>query len=131
MPMKSILTGLLVSACILGPATADGALTVTSYGGNYQHSQDETFFKPFAKATGLQVQTEEYNGEIAKSGPWWRAATSPGTSWPSIPRPPCRAARTAPSSSSTGRGSPTGRNSYRLDHRLRGRLGRLVDGDRL
>lgn len=66
MPIKSILTGLAISAFILSPAAADGALTVTSYGGNYQHSQDEAFFKPFTKATGIKVQTEEYNGEIAK-----------------------------------------------------------------
>jgi len=61
-----VLAGL--TALALGaarPAAAED-LTVVSWGGSYQASQREAFFKPFAKDTGNKVLEEEYNGEIAK-----------------------------------------------------------------
>ena len=47
------------------PAWADD-MTVVSWGGAYQRSQDQAYFVPFTKETGIHVGTEEYNGEIAK-----------------------------------------------------------------
>lgn len=47
-------------------AAAEDSITVVSWGGAYQRSQDEAYFKPFEKKAGLKVGTEEYNGEIAK-----------------------------------------------------------------
>jgi putative spermidine/putrescine transport system substrate-binding protein len=47
------------------PAAAQ-ELTVVSWGGAYQDSQREAFFKPYAKDTGAKITEEEYNGEIAK-----------------------------------------------------------------
>lgn len=46
-------------------AHADG-LTITSWGGAYQKSQQEAYFKPYAAKTGIKITEEEYNGEIAK-----------------------------------------------------------------
>jgi putative spermidine/putrescine transport system substrate-binding protein len=40
-------------------------LTITSWGGAYQKSQQEAYFKPYA-SQGNKVTEEEYNGEIAK-----------------------------------------------------------------
>jgi putative spermidine/putrescine transport system substrate-binding protein len=66
MSLKPILTSFALLTFSLGSAFAEGALTITSYGGDYEHSQDEVFFKPFTNTTGTKVDTEEYNGEIAK-----------------------------------------------------------------
>jgi len=61
-----VLAGL--TALALGAASPAAAedLTVVSWGGSYQASQREAFFKPFAKDTGNKILEEEYNGEIAK-----------------------------------------------------------------
>ncbi|MGH6934255.1 MAG: ABC transporter substrate-binding protein [Dongiaceae bacterium] len=48
------------------PAAAEDQLTIVSWGGAYQASQREAFYKPFAKDTGIKVTEEEYNDEIAK-----------------------------------------------------------------
>ena len=48
------------------PAAAEDQLNVVSWGGAYQESQREAFFKPFAKDTSTKITEEEYNGEIAK-----------------------------------------------------------------
>jgi putative spermidine/putrescine transport system substrate-binding protein len=48
------------------PAAAEDQLTVVSWGGAYQKSQDEAFMKPFQKDSGTKITQEEYNGEIAK-----------------------------------------------------------------
>ncbi|MGD9743212.1 MAG: ABC transporter substrate-binding protein [Dongiaceae bacterium] len=60
------------------PALAADSLTIVSWGGAYQTSQREAFFKPFAKETGVQITEEEYTGELAKV----RAQVETGTiSW--------------------------------------------------
>jgi putative spermidine/putrescine transport system substrate-binding protein len=56
---------LLASAAFSGMARAGDDLTIVSWGGAYQKSQQEAFFKPFV-AAGNKVTEEEYNGEIAK-----------------------------------------------------------------
>src|SRR5262245_66391294 len=48
------------------PAAAEDQLTIVSWGGAYQASQREAFFKPFAKDATVKITEEEYNGEIAK-----------------------------------------------------------------
>ncbi len=61
--------GLFGAAMLLAgavPAAAADALTVVSWGGAYQRSQDEAYFKPFQQASKMRIGTEEYNGEIAK-----------------------------------------------------------------
>lgn len=63
-----------------GAALADG-LTITSWGGAYQKSQQEAYFKPYAAKTGIKITEEEYNGEIARI----RAMVQSGnTSWDAI-----------------------------------------------
>jgi len=47
------------------PATAD-SLIIVSWGGAYQDSQRESYFKPFAKETSIEIVEEEYDGELAK-----------------------------------------------------------------
>lgn len=54
-----------VGALALGSAHAK-ELTVTSFGGVYQKSQDEAIFKPFTAKTGIAVKQDEWNGELAK-----------------------------------------------------------------
>src|SRR5258708_9986928 len=41
-------------------------LTMVSWGGAYQKSQDEAFVKPFTAKTGAKITAEEYNGEVSK-----------------------------------------------------------------
>ena len=61
-----------------GMASAADDVVVTSWGGAYQKSQQEAFFKPYAAKTGAKVTEEEYNGEIARI----RAMVQSGnTSW--------------------------------------------------
>jgi putative spermidine/putrescine transport system substrate-binding protein len=47
-------------------ASAEDQLTIVSWGGAYQMSQREAYFKPFATAKSAKIVEEEYNGEIAK-----------------------------------------------------------------
>ena len=56
---------LLASSVLAGSAKAADDLTIVSWGGAYQKSQQEAFFKPFV-AAGNKITEEEYNGEIAK-----------------------------------------------------------------
>ena len=61
-------------------AHADG-LTITSWGGAYQKSQQEAYLKPYAAKTGIKITEEEYNGEIAKI----RAMVQSGnTTWDAV-----------------------------------------------
>ena len=53
------------SALCATAALAADDLTITSWGGAYQESQRNAFFKPFVDA-GNKVTEAEYNGEIAK-----------------------------------------------------------------
>ena len=57
----------LLAGSALGAVQAYAAddLTITSWGGAYQESQRNAFFKPFVDA-GNKVTEAEYNGEIAK-----------------------------------------------------------------
>jgi putative spermidine/putrescine transport system substrate-binding protein len=50
------------------PATTaeTGALTIVSWGGAYQDSQREAYYKPFMKDTSAKITEEEYDGEYAK-----------------------------------------------------------------
>ncbi len=59
--------GTALALSLAGQAGASGeAITVVSWGGAYQKSQDQAYFKPFEVKYGVKVGTEEYNGEIAK-----------------------------------------------------------------
>jgi putative spermidine/putrescine transport system substrate-binding protein len=61
-------------------AFADG-LTITSWGGAYQKSQQEAYFKPYAAKTGSKITEEEYNGEFARI----RAMVQSGnTTWDAV-----------------------------------------------
>lgn len=48
------------------PAFAGDQLTIVSWGGAVQMSQRKAFFEPFAKATGIKITEDEYNGDVAK-----------------------------------------------------------------
>ena len=48
------------------PARAERSLTVVSWGGAYTKSQIEAYHKPFTKKTGIKVNSEDYNGGLAK-----------------------------------------------------------------
>ncbi len=61
----AVSAALLAGAAFSGMAKAADDLTIVSWGGAYQKSQQEAFFKPFV-AAGNKVTEEEYNGEIAK-----------------------------------------------------------------
>ncbi|HLI13779.1 MAG TPA: ABC transporter substrate-binding protein [Alphaproteobacteria bacterium] len=58
---------LIAAAAFLGVSAAHAAdLTITSFGGVYQHSQDEAIFKPFEAKTGIAIKQDEWNGELGK-----------------------------------------------------------------
>lgn len=56
--------GLLAGSALAGVARAD-ELTITSWGGAYQDSQREAYYKPYI-AAGNKITEAEYNGEVAK-----------------------------------------------------------------
>jgi putative spermidine/putrescine transport system substrate-binding protein len=69
--MKTTMTcsslAIAAAAFALGAAAASAQeLTITSWGGAYQKSQDEAYFKPYSATTGIKITQEEYNGEVAK-----------------------------------------------------------------
>lgn len=45
---------------------AQPSLTVASWGGAYSKSQREVYFQPFAKATGIAVREDEWDGSVAR-----------------------------------------------------------------
>lgn len=52
-------------ACCLPPAAAAAeTLTVVSWGGAYEHSQQKAYFEPFAEATGIEINVVQYNGGV-------------------------------------------------------------------
>jgi len=57
--------GVLVATAV-GSAYAADKMTVVSWGGDFQKAEDQAFFTPFAKATGVQVNQETWEGELAK-----------------------------------------------------------------
>lgn len=54
----------LLSACWLSTIAQAERLTIVSWGGAYERSQIEAYFKPFTAATGIEIQIERYNGGI-------------------------------------------------------------------
>jgi len=62
---KALLLAGAAAILACGAARAED-LTITSWGGAYQKSQQEAYFKPYAAKAGIKITEEEYNGEIAK-----------------------------------------------------------------
>ncbi len=58
----------LVAAGAMAASTAARAdsLTVVSWGGAYTKSQIEAYHKPYAKKTGVTINSEDYNGGLAE-----------------------------------------------------------------
>lgn len=48
----------------IGAGTAQDKLTIVSWGGAYEHSQREAYFKPFSAMTGTQIEVKSYDGGI-------------------------------------------------------------------
>ncbi|MFQ5971706.1 MAG: ABC transporter substrate-binding protein [Alphaproteobacteria bacterium] len=49
-----------------GPIQAQESLTIVSYGGAYQDSQREAFFKPFSEESEVAINEVSWSGEVAK-----------------------------------------------------------------
>ena len=67
--MKSFLKyTVLATAGMFVASTAAQAdsLTVVSWGGAYAKSQIEAYHKPYAKKTGMTINSEDYNGGLAE-----------------------------------------------------------------
>ena len=45
---------------------ADRTITVATWGGPYEHSQQKAYFEPFTKKTGIRIRTERYDGGLAE-----------------------------------------------------------------
>ncbi len=56
----------LTIGVVAGPARAQDSMTIVSWGGAYQDSQKEAYYKPFSASAKVKINEEEYNGEIAK-----------------------------------------------------------------
>ena len=66
MTSKAALAGFVALGLLASPAWSQQQMTITGWGGAYQMSQREAYFKPFAEKTGIKVIEEEYNGEVSK-----------------------------------------------------------------
>ena len=67
--MKNVLTaGLsaLALAAVSTAASAEGAITVVSWGGAYTKSQVEAYHKPYTDKTGTTINSVDYSGGIAE-----------------------------------------------------------------
>ena len=47
-------------------SAAAETLTIVSWGGAYEYSQNEAYFKPFSAQTGIDINIERYDGGIAE-----------------------------------------------------------------
>lgn len=78
MNKKFLTTGFIAAVATAGVlasvAYAADGITVVSWGGAYQKAQHDTIFGPYTAKSGTAVKEEEYNGEVARSAPWWKAA---------------------------------------------------------
>jgi len=60
-------TGLVAAGVLATSAAAQATeLTVVSWGGAYTKSQIEAYHKPYAKKTGITINSEDYNGGLAE-----------------------------------------------------------------
>jgi len=65
--MVGLMAGTSAAAISLPrPASADGDLTVVSWGGAYQDSQRKAYYEPYMKEKGAKITEEEYDGELGK-----------------------------------------------------------------
>ncbi|MGA9604970.1 MAG: ABC transporter substrate-binding protein, partial [Methyloceanibacter sp.] len=48
------------------PGASGGTLSVATWGGAYEQSQEIAYFEPFAKETGTSIATQIYDGSLAK-----------------------------------------------------------------
>ncbi len=56
----------IASVCWTSALTSPASLTITSWGGAYGRSQQETMYKPFTAKTGIKILSEDYNGGLAE-----------------------------------------------------------------
>jgi putative spermidine/putrescine transport system substrate-binding protein len=64
---KWLLTGLLMFPAVLqaqGESQKPEVLTVVTWGGSYEESQRRAYFDPFTEATGIAIETVQYDGGI-------------------------------------------------------------------
>lgn len=59
------LIGFTMGLALASTAWAHGDLTVTSWGGAYTRSQMQAYVIPYEKQTGLTINMERYNGDLA------------------------------------------------------------------
>lgn len=68
--MKKFLTSAAAIAIAAGsfgtPVFAADAITVVSWGGAYTEAQKKAFYEPFTKATGIAVNSVDYNGGLGQ-----------------------------------------------------------------
>lgn len=56
----------VAASCFAVPALAGDAITVVSWGGAYTEAQKQAFYDPFTKATGIAVNSVDYNGGLGQ-----------------------------------------------------------------
>ena len=62
----------MVSLWLIAPGAnaaseaGDRTLTVATWGGPYEHSQEKAYFEPFTTKTGIRVETARYGGGLAE-----------------------------------------------------------------
>ncbi|WP_217495450.1 ABC transporter substrate-binding protein [Halofilum ochraceum] len=69
-PIHCMIGAMAAAVFVTGPAAwaqsdgGDDALTIVSWGGVYQKSQREAYFKPFTEETGVVVEEDTYPGDF-------------------------------------------------------------------
>lgn len=67
--MRRIITSLAIALLAQGAAVhafAADAITVVSWGGAYTEAQKKAFYEPFTKATGITINSVDYNGGLGQ-----------------------------------------------------------------
>ena len=57
---------LLGASASAGTAAEARTITVATWGGPYERSQEKAYFEPFTKQTGIRIRTERYEGGLAE-----------------------------------------------------------------
>src|SRR5262249_45536777 len=55
-----------LSLAMITPTAAQDTLTITSWGGAYTKSQEQAYFAPFSKESGVKILQDEWDGSTAK-----------------------------------------------------------------
>jgi putative spermidine/putrescine transport system substrate-binding protein len=65
-PVLRAIGAIALAAAAVPVVAQQRSVTVVSWGGNYTKNQTAAFYHPFSQASGVQVKSDDWNGEMGK-----------------------------------------------------------------